>query len=343
MSLVSNKTPAFPIVSGENWRPNAEVQTLKARAKLYQDIRHFFAKRDVLEVDTPLLSAGAASDPHILAIETLVSSTHKKNPLKYYLQTSPEFAMKRLLAAELGSIFQLCKAFRDNEIGRYHNPEFTILEWYRLDFDHFKLMDEVDAFLFNILATRPAKRISYQNLFMETLNIQPHTASIKELENKAKDLGFSYEMSEENQTIKETLNKDDWLNILMTHYIEPNLGFDVPVMVYDYPASQAALARLSENSSVAERFEVYVQGIELANGYHELTDPELQLERFEKDLTERLSLNQSLVPIDFRLIEALKSGLPHCSGIALGVDRLLMLKLNASSIAEVMAFTIERA
>lgn len=353
-----------------NWQPNCNRQALQARAVMLEDIRAFFKARDVLEVETPLLCANAATDLHIQAIPALYSSnTHSAQ--RYFLQTSPEFAMKRLLAGGSGSIYQLCKAFRNSERGHRHNPEFSMLEWYRLGFDHHQLMDEVDEFLQRIIGCGPAIRFSYQALFLHYLNIDPHSASLEDL--KALALVQEIHLSSNDASV---LSKDDWLDLLMTHCIEPQLKtlslkakaeiFQkkteilqektastlspvtyTPVIIYDYPESQAALAKIrpatATSPAVAERFEVYIEGVELANGYHELSDADLQLQRFQEDNAKRLERNLETMEPDLRLVQALKAGFPNCAGVALGIDRLLMLKENYQSIDEVLSFTIERA
>lgn len=319
-----------------DWQPTALISHLKQRAKLIAKIRDFFAERDVLEVETPLLCYSTATDPHIQSFETLFSQAGGNHHQKLFLQTSPEFPMKRLIAAGVGSIYQICKAFRNEESGRLHNPEFTILEWYRMDFDHHQLMDEVDSFLHVILNSDKAKRITYHQLFVDYLQIEPHVASDEALQNCAQQKGL---------VLKDTdLTRDDWLQLLMSHFIEPQLGFDAPVFVYDFPASQAALSKIrNENPLVAERFEVYIQGLEIANGYHELCESNEQQKRFESDQHKREVLGRSAIPLDTRLLAALAQGMPACAGIALGIDRLVMLALQRDHIADVIAFPVERA
>lgn len=321
------------------WRPTASRDTLIARAHFLRAIRRFFELRGILEVETPLLCKSGAMDPYLKVIPVSGSEGG-------YLQTSPEYAMKRLLAAGMGSIYQLCKAFRGDECGRLHNPEFTILEWYRLDFNHHTLMDEMDAFLMEILGTPKAKRWSYQDLFQNELGFNPHTVSIAELQAAALQKGIHL-----TALSREGLTRDDWLDLLMTHYLEPRLGFKAPCMIYDYPATQAALAKLRQDDAgdsgasdalktypVAERFEVYIQGIELANGYHELTDGKVQLLRFQEEARRRNSLGVEMMNMDERLIEALEAGLPPCAGVALGVDRLFMIKMGLKNIRDAIAF-----
>jgi elongation factor P--(R)-beta-lysine ligase len=257
----------------------------------------------------------------------------------FYLQTSPEFAMKRLLAAGSGPIYQICKVFRQDERGRLHNPEFSMLEWYHPGFNHHMLMDEVDALLCLVLGTTQSKRLTYQTVFENFLGIDPHTISVQQLRQCAISKGIIL-----STTAMNTITTDDWLDLLMTHCIEPHLGFENPIMIYDYPASKAALATVREDKPiVAERFEVYVCGVELANGYHELTDPDIQLARIKADCEFRKTNGYPEIPISFRFIEALKSGLPDSAGVALGLDRLLMLKLGSHEIQEVISFTTDQA
>jgi len=316
----------------KDWQPVASLATLKARAAFLKSIRQFFEAREVLEVETPLLCATGALDPYLNVIPVHGG----------YLQTSPEYAMKRLLAAGVGSMYQLCKAFRGDECGRLHNTEFTMLEWYRLDFDHHQLMDEMDDFLQAMIGSAKAIRLSYRALFETHLNINPHTASIEKVQALAEKLKIHL-----SPVALQNLKRDDWLDLLMTHHLEPKLGFTAPVMIYDYPATQAALAKLRQDVShelaVGERFEVYIQGIELANGYHELTDATVQGIRFQEDCKRRADLGVPKMAVDHRLMQALESGLPACAGVALGVDRLFMLKMGCKSIRDVLAFPGECA
>ena len=323
--------------SNTTWQPTASQEMLHVRARLLNRIRQFFAERHVLEVETPLISHAAVTDKHLQSFQT---DYHFANPAQkqtLYLQTSPEFAMKRLLAAGSGAIYQLCKAFRNQgESGRTHNPEFTMLEWYRPGFNHHDLMDEMESLLKAILDCPNAQRFSYAELFQHYLQIDPHQASIEQL----KQTAHRFNLATENLT---ALEKDDWLNLLMTHCIEPQLAKH-PVFIYDFPASQAALARIRPgNPALAERFEVYVQGLELANGFHELSSASEQRQRFKNDLIQREKAGYPLVPIDERLLAALEQGLPDCAGVALGVDRLIMLASGKSTINEVLTFPIERA
>jgi lysyl-tRNA synthetase class 2 len=326
------------VQKSKDWQPTGSLENLRSRAEFLSQIRDFFNKKAVLEVETPLMCNGAATDPYINPIPVLYSHPDAEHQ-NYYLQTSPEFAMKRLLAAGSGPIYQICKAFRRDEIGRLHNPEFSMLEWYRPGFDHHALMDEVEALLCFILGTSKAERLTYQAVFEKFVGLDPHLASTEQLKQSVLSKGIILSASAMHM-----LTVDDWLDILMTHCIEPHLGFENPVMIYDFPASKAALAKMrGVDPPVAERFEVYVRGIELANGYHELTDPDIQLKRIQADCNYRKTNGHMEIPMDFRLIEALKAGLPDSAGVALGLDRLLMLKLGSHDIQEVVSFTTDRA
>jgi lysyl-tRNA synthetase class 2 len=321
----------LPIETIETWRPTATLPQLRARAKIIATIRHFFAEREVLEVDTPLLCRVTATDPHIQSIAVPLN-----NGTVGYLQTSPEFPLKRLLASGFGSIYSLGKAFRCDESGRYHNLEFTILEWYRLGFNHHRLMDEMDALLQLVLGTPPAIRVSYRDIFLDKLQLDPFNTSVSELKEAAKKA--------ELHTHEIENDIDTWLQLLMSHLIEPQLGASQPHFIYNFPASQAALAKIrhDDHHLVGERFEVYYRGIELANGYHELTDATEQRRRFEADNLQRKAMHLSELPIDENLLAALAHGMPECAGVALGVDRLVMLALNAQHINEVLSFPFER-
>jgi len=320
----------------ENWRSVALHDNLRVRAMILAKIRQFFAERDVMEVETPLMCHATVTDPHVVGIPVLFNRLGCANETILYLQTSPEYAMKRLLAMQIGPIYQISKAFRQGEVGRIHNPEFTMLEWYRPGFDHSHLMDEVDVFLQTILHTPAADRISYADLFQQYFSINPHVADVEVLSACAKEKMIPIESN--------LPDRDAWLNLLWTHYIEPRVGHERPLFLYDFPVSQAALAKIrDEEFPVASRFEVYYKGMELANGFHELQDSAEQLRRFEKDLAQRKQRGQPVIEIDKRFIAALEHGLPDCAGIAMGIDRLVMLALDCKSIAEVITFTFENA
>jgi lysyl-tRNA synthetase class 2 len=318
------------------WQPTATIAHLKKRAEIIAKIRQFFRERDVLEVDTPLMSHYTITDPHVVGIPAIYTALGSNEHQQMYLQTSPEYAMKRLLAAGSGAIYQICKAFRQGEVGRMHNPEFTMLEWYREGFDHHALMDEMDTLLQLTLQVAPAERISYADLFQQHLGINPHYADEKMLALCA---------SQKNISLSGTLpDRDAWLDLLWTHCIEPVVGSERPIFLYDFPASQAALAKVRhEETPVASRFEVYFKGIELANGFHELQDAAEQATRFKRDSAFRAQQGLPEKSIDPRFLDALQHGLPDCAGVALGIDRLILLVLGCNRVAEVVSFAFERA
>ncbi len=291
----------------------------------------------MLEVDTPLLSRFTVTDPHVQGIPAFFKQAGLPEQT-LYLQTSPEYAMKRLLAAGSGPIFQICKAFRQGDLGRKHHPEFTMLEWYRTGFDHTDLMNEMDVLLQTILKTAPAERFRYAALFENYVGINPHTASVKVLKHCVRDQGIEWVETEDH--LSEIVERNRWLELLLTHCIEPRIGHEKPVFIYDFPITQSALARIryDENPPVASRFEVYFKGLELANGFHELTDATEQRRRFEADLLLRAEQNLPPVAIDEAFLAALEVGLPDCAGVALGVDRLVMAALDAKSMDEVVSF-----
>ncbi|RLQ23515.1 EF-P lysine aminoacylase GenX [Seongchinamella sediminis] len=315
-----------------NWQPSATLAALRARAELLARIRGFFAGRNVLEVETPLLCSSGVTDP---AIEALMVDRGDSLPAPRYLQTSPEYAMKRLLAAGSGPIYQLAKAFRDGEAGSRHNPEFSLLEWYRPGLDHHQLMAEVAALVIHCLGPRPVEYHAYRELFSAELGLDPLTASLDQLQQRARaslDVGAL------------SGDRDMWLDLLMSHLVEPALADRGLCFVYDYPASQAALSRVEEKDGqlVAQRFELYVDGLEIANGYCELTDAGEQRRRFLADNERRRRRGQPQRPLDERLLAALAAGMPACSGVALGVDRLLMLADGQTDIRQVLAFDWQR-
>jgi len=319
------------------WQPTINIEHLRARADLIGEIRKFFEDRNVLEVETPLLSQSTVTDVHLHSI----TARARLFPQELYLQTSPEYAMKRLLAAGSGSIFQLAKVFRDDEVGRYHNTEFTLLEWYRVGYDHHVLMQEMNELLQFILHCPSAEKMTYQHCFLRFLKLDPHRASIDLLQQ-----ALEYQGIRRIEGI-DYADRDVLLQLLMSNVVEPQLRKkNTPVFVYDYPASQAALARLHQEEDgvwIAERFEVYFKGIELANGFHELADSNEQRKRFENDLKKRQNAHASSVPIDERLLLALAHGLPDCAGVALGVDRLVMIALHLEHIQQAISFPIQDA
>lgn len=316
------------------WQPAASLNALRLRAEILTNIRAFFSARDVMEVDTPLMCRASVTDPYIDSIPAIYQAHPNGNTERFYLQTSPEYAMKRLLAAGSGSIFQLCKAFRQAENGHLHNPEFTMLEWYRTGFDHLQLMSEVDELLQLILHTTPGHLITYQKLFQTFLDIDPLNTTLDALKLCA----------EQNHINIETVitDCDTWLSLLLTHCIEPKLGMDRPCFIYDFPVSQASLARINPDQKTAARFEVYYKGMELANGFHELQNADEQRRRFENNNVARVDAQLLPMPIDELFLTALQAGLPNCSGVALGIDRLVMLALGKTTIHDVMSFDLSR-
>lgn len=318
----------------KHWQPSATVSLLQKRAAILNRIRAFFMQRGVLEVETPLMCRTSVTDPFIESIPALYSAHPGEPAEKFYLQTSPEYAMKRLLAAGSGSIFQLCKAFRQSENGRLHNPEFTMLEWYRVDFNQMQLIDEVDQLLQMILGTSPATRITYSELYKHHFDIDIHHVTSYQLQDIAKQHDIYID--------DDQLDNDSWLNLLMTHVIEPSLGQDKPCVIYHFPASQAALAKLNpEDPRTALRFEFYYRGMELANGFEELQSATEQHQRFIANNQKRVALGLMEMPIDTLFLEALTAGLPPCSGVALGIDRLVMLATERPSIHETISFGID--
>ena len=293
----------------------------------------------MLEVETPVCSSHATTDPATESFQLTHSGSGFPTPQPLYLQTSPEFPMKRLLAAGSGPIYQICKAFREGESGRLHNPEFTLLEWYRPGFNHHQLMDDVATLVNNLLPEpRAVEHLSYREIFKCHLDIDPHIATITQLQQCAKQHGIA-----DAQRL-DLPSKDGWLDLLLSHCIEPQLGQNCLSFVVDYPASQASLAKISSAPApLAERFELYIEGMELANGFHELTDAREQRQRFHQDLEQRAAQGQPAVPMDQNLLAAMDAGLPDCAGVALGIDRLLMQITQATHIDQVLTFPITHA
>ncbi len=320
------------------WRPAASLEILRERAGLLAAIRAFFHRAGVLEVETPVCSLHANTDPSLESLRTRYTGPGAPTGVTLYLHTSPEFPMKRLLAAGSGPIYQIARVFRDGESGCLHNPEFTLLEWYRPGFDHHRLMAEV-AELINSLFPEPrlVEYLRYGELFESHLGIDPHRATAKELRYCAINQGIS------GAEALDLPDADSWLDLLLTHCIEPGLGRGTLCFIYDYPASQASLARIRPGEPpMAERFELYMEGMELANGFHELTDATEQRTRFERNLEQRSGDGRGSLPLDQHLLAALEAGLPNCAGVALGIDRLLMQRVGAARINQVLAFPLER-
>lgn len=319
------------------WQPTAPIANLLKRAKIVNEIRHFFADRGVLEVETPTMSQATVTDVHLRAFETQFTGPGAAQGITLYLMTSPEYHMKRLLAAGSGPIYQMGRSYRNEEAGRYHNPEFTMLEWYRPHYDMYRLINEVDDLLQQTLECESAESLSYQQAFLRYLDIDPLTAEKDKLREVAAKLDVS--------NIADTEEDRDIISqLLFMVGVEPHIGLEKPTFIYHFPASQASLAEISsEDHRVAERFEVYYKGVELANGFRELTDATEQRQRFERDNRKRASMGLPEQPIDENLLAALEHGFPECAGVALGIDRLIMLALGAERISDVIAFPVDRA
>jgi len=318
-----------------SWQPVGSIAALKRRARLLACARDFFARRKVLEVETPLLSAAGITDPQIESLRTAIAGIGTP----FFLSTSPEFAMKRLLAAGSGDIFQICKVFRDGEIGRWHEPEFTMIEWYRIGFDDERLMTEVAELVAALLEPErrlePPERLTYREVILRHAGVDMNTATAQDLADAALACGVD---------CRADLDRDARLDLLISLVAGPKLGRNRPTFVCDYPASQAALAKIKPGSPpVAARFELYLDGVELANGFHELTDAREQRRRFESDLAVRTGRGQACPPIDERLLEALNKGVPECAGVALGFDRLAAIALGQGGLKSAMSFSIESA
>lgn len=329
-----------------DWKPTATVDALKLRAQLHALIRDFFATRNVLEVETPMLSMAGNTDPNITSFAFDAGAIAR--PQTHWLRTSPEFALKRLLAAGVGDCYELGRVFRFGEAGRNHNPEFSMLEWYRLGWNHRRLMHEVAELTIAALALVGrqvrVRECSYRDLYRQILGLDAFADDEARLRAPLADVAID----------PSGLTRDDWLDLLMTHRVQPQLRSDELLLVYDYPPSQCALARIRDSSvgnttdavaasGVAERFEAYLGSLEIANGYHELTDAGEQRARFRRDAGVRAHRGDTLPAIDELLLAALEQGLPPCAGVALGVDRLLMAMSDAHGIADVIAFPFDRA
>lgn len=323
-------------MSADDWRPAADCETLRLRARMLREIHGYFAEQGVMEVETPILAQAAVTDVHLASLTTQIAGGGA-----YYLQTSPEFAMKRLLAAGSGDIYQIARVFRDGERGALHNPEFTLIEWYRIGFGTDALMDDVARLITRLLAPhRPLalpERLTYRAAVRSIAGVDPLTASVEELHGCLREHGVS-------MPVPAPQERDDCLDLLISTVVGPRLGAGRLTFIRDYPASQAALARLKTGDpAVAERFELYVDGIELANGFHELGDAAEQRRRFERDLAQRRARALPAPPLDERLLAALASGLPDCAGVAVGFDRVVMCAAGARGIDQVIAFPSDRA
>ena len=321
-----------------DWLPSASLAALRLRAEVYRRIREFFHHRQVLEVETPMLSEAGNTDPNIESFHLQFSGTSLAGGKTRWLRTSPEFPMKRLLASGLGDCYELGRVFRNGEFGRRHNPEFSMLEWYRVGWDHRRLIAECVELVIGLFAlkdkTLEISQCSYRDLFIAGAGVDPFADSEQYLRAA---------VSARTEMDLHSLTRDDLLDILLTHAIEPDMPSDRLTVIYDFPASQCALARIRDGEQpVAERFELYVGAIELANGYHELNDAGEQRRRFNGDLHRRRQRGGMLPAIDDNLLAALPD-LPNCAGVAMGVDRLLMALLPAETLAEAVAFDFSRA
>ncbi|WP_407410410.1 EF-P lysine aminoacylase EpmA [Acinetobacter sp.] len=321
-----------------HYQPTCDLSALRARANMYAQIREFFAKREVLEVETPILSQAGVTDVYLASVQATRHVLGKA--AMHYLHTSPEFAMKRLLASGSGPIYQICKVFRDDEHGRKHNSEFTMLEWYRPGFTLKDLMFEVTDLLNVVLQQRFGEVrptiLSYKHAFMDRLNLNPLQASTKELQDAARRVGLNLDLGDDRL---------GYIDLLFSHMVEPSLGFDTPVFLTDFPPELASLAKTrtdEDGELVAARFELYIDGLELANAYDELMDATVLRSRFEADNQQRAKLGLSVMPIDKYLLAALPN-MPECSGIALGLDRLLMIATEKMRLSDVISFPADRA
>lgn len=321
-----------------NYQPTCDLSALRARANMYAQIREFFAKREVLEVETPILSQAGVTDVYLASVQATRHMLGKA--ATHYLHTSPEFAMKRLLASGSGPIYQICKVFRDDEHGRKHNSEFTMLEWYRPGFTLKDLMFEVTDLLNVVLQQRFGEVrptiLSYKHAFMDRLDLNPLQASTKELQDATRRVGLNLDLGDDRL---------GYIDLLFSHMVEPSLGFDTPVFLTDFPPELASLAKTrtdEDGELVAARFELYINGLELANAYDELMDATVLSSRFEADNQQRAKLGLSVMPIDEYLLAALPN-MPECSGIALGLDRLLMIATEKMRLSDVISFPADRA
>ncbi len=318
-------------MNSESWRPSAAVETLRLRADLLRTTREFFAARGILEVETPALSTAGVSDP---ALDAMTVTTTGLDSKPYFLQTSPEYAMKRLLAARAGDIYQICRVFRDGELGRWHEPEFTLLEWYRVGWDENRLMDEVESLLVLLLEPHyrlePTVRMSYAECFREFLR----------MDFRSGDEALRAVLSRVAIDIPAEIDGDGLLDLALSQLIVPRLDPKALSFIYDFPESQAALARIKPvEPPVAARFEAFGGGIELANGFGELTDAAEQQRRFDSELERRSHDGRPVPSLDEHFLEALRHGLPTCAGVAVGVDRIVALAAGLDNVAQTMSFS----
>ncbi len=325
-------------MSAGDWGPSAGLEALRLRARLYALVRGYFAEHGVLEVETPILSEAGNTEPNIDSFTTRFSGHRAAGSDQRWLRTSPEYPLKRLLAAGVGDCYELGRVFRNGEAGGRHNPEFSMLEWYRVGWDHVRLADETVALVRMALTLvgRDAAVVSttYRQLYLDMVGVDPFAADEGALRACLHDTGID----------PRGLVRDDWLDLMMTHRIQPAFPPDRITVVHDWPASQCALAKVRDGDPpVAERFELYLGPLELANGYHELTDAHEQQRRFARDGQVRAGRGAVQPPVDARLLAALQAGMPECAGVALGIERLLMALLGTARIADVLAFDFARA
>ena len=323
-----------------DFNPTASIETLRRRAKVIRKVREFFEDRDFFHVETPVLSHDTVVDRYLepIGVEKSRLGLAGGCEEKLWLQTSPEFGMKRLLAAGAEAIYQITKSFRAEEAGGRHNPEFSMLEWYRVGQTMAEAMDLLAEFAQTILERESTEQLTYRQTFRRYAGVDPFESPESELEDLLRNHGVEFAEGERPQ------DRDGWLNLILGCVIESQLGVSQPVIVYDWPASQSALAMVRDESPpVAERFELYIEGVELANGYHELLDAE-ELERRNQIVNQqRVEDGRQALPSESRLLDAMRSGLPDCCGVALGIDRLVMVALGIDSISEVLAFDIQNA
>jgi len=321
-----------------SWKPTTTWAALQARANLVRQIRSYFEERGVLEVDTPILSNAALPDYQVEYFTTRYVGPGAAHGRTMYLHTSPEIAMKRLLAAGSGCIYQICKVFRNGESGAMHNPEFTMLEWYRLNFSYHELMDEIDDLLATLLSWPSAERVTFDETMARWTGLNVDQARIADFESCAELHRIRV------GTQSGDYSREQWLDLLFSHIVQPRLGHERPVFVYDYPADQALLAKLKPGLPPrAARFELFTAGVELANGYEELDNSEIVIQRAQCEQKKRKQMAREPVILSESFSAAMASGLPPCSGVALGLDRLLMMAVKAEAIDEVISFTVEQA
>ena len=323
-------------MSAADWRPSATLEVLRLRAHMLDETRAYFAEQGVMEVETPVLAHATVTDAHLASLATQVAGSGD-----YYLQTSPEYAMKRLLAAGSGDIYQIARVFRDAERGALHNPEFTLIEWYRVGFDAEDLINDVTRLITRLLephrSLEPPQRMTYRSAVRSTAGIDPLACGVGDLHGCLREHGVPLPAPPPEE-------RDDCLDLLMTTVVGPRLGSGRLTFIQDYPATQAALARVkADDPAVAERFELYLDGVELANGFHELSDAAEQRRRFEHERARRRARGLNTPPLDERLLAALAAGLPDCAGVAVGFDRVVMAAAGARRIEQVIAFPADRA